>query len=97
MKSRSKGPDVWEFRYYDEPGQRKTVTLGNIEKYPTKTSAQKASQGLLLKINSDSPSSALHVTTFGAVVGRFTQDRMPDHHSTQVSYKSLLTNHIKPK
>jgi integrase len=97
MKSRSKGPDVWELRFYDESGNRKTVTVGDIEKYPTKTSAQKAIQGLLLKINSDSPSTALHVTTFGAVVDRFTQDEMPDHHSTRVSYKSLLKNYIKPK
>lgn len=96
LKSRSKGPDVWELRYY-ELGSRKTVTVGDVEKYPTKASAQKAIQGLLLKVNSDSPSAALHVTTFGAVVDRFEQDEMPDHHSTRVSYKSLLKNHIKPK
>ena len=39
----------------------------------------------------------MHGVTFGAVADRFLQDEMPDHHSTQVSYKSLLKNHIKPK
>ncbi|HUN85718.1 MAG TPA: hypothetical protein VMU48_15155, partial [Terracidiphilus sp.] len=53
-KKRAKGPDAWEFRYYEttEEGkrERKAATVGTVEKYKTKALAQKAVEALLLKL-----------------------------------------------
>jgi len=50
-KKRAKGSDAWEFRYYEstESGkrERRTATVGTVEKYGTKALAQKAVEALL--------------------------------------------------
>ncbi len=96
-KKRSKGPDVWELRYYDAERQRKTMTVGSIAKYPTKSAAEKAVAGMMLRVNADSPSHLVEVPKFGAVVDRYELEELPRRHTTRASYLSVLKNHIKPK
>lgn len=51
-KKRAKGSDAWEFRYYESTAQgtreRRTATVGTVDKYKTKALAQKAVEALLL-------------------------------------------------
>ena len=50
---RKTGPDVWEFRFRDhsKPGlPMRQITLSTVE-YQTETTARRALQALLLKIN----------------------------------------------
>jgi hypothetical protein len=37
-----KGPDVWEFRWYEPNGRLRSRLLGTLEQYPTKQDAQRA-------------------------------------------------------
>ena len=41
IRKRNKGPDVWQFRYF-EKGKRKSVLVGTVEKLPTKADAVRA-------------------------------------------------------
>ena len=100
-KKRAKGPDAWEFRYYEttEKGtrERKTATVGTVEKYRTKALAQKAVEALLLKLNSETPQQRMAVVTFGAICDRYLQEEMPERYSTSKSYRSNIKNYLKPR
>jgi integrase len=100
-KKRAKGPDAWEFRYYEttEKGtrERKTATVGTVEKYKTKALAQKAVEALLLKLNSETPQQRMAVVTFGAICDRYLQEEIPERYSTSKSYRSNIKNHLKPR
>jgi integrase len=100
-KKRAKGPDAWEFRFYEttEKGtrERKTATVGTVEKYKTKALAQKAVEALLLKLNSETPQQRMAVVTFGGICDRYLQEEMPERYSTSKSYRSNIKNHLKPR
>ncbi len=100
-KKRAKGPDTWEFRFYEatEQGQRrrKSCIVGNAAQYPTKAQAQKAVEALLLKLNSETPQQRLAVVTFGAICDRYLKEEMPERYSTSKSYQSNIKNHLKPR
>jgi integrase len=100
-KKREKGPDTWEFRYYEstEQGQRgrKSCIVGTVEKLPTKAHAQKAVEALLLTLNSETPQQRMAAVTFGAICDRYMQEEMPERYSTAKSYRSNIVNHLKPR
>ena len=75
--------------------QRRGELIGTIEKYPTKTSAQKASEHLRLTANSDNPRA--ETLTFGALLDRYMKEEMPERHSTNLAYRSYIERHIRPK
>ena len=70
-KERKKGKEVWEFRYYETDGQgerqRRAVTVGTLQEYPTETAARKSSvvQAILLRLNAEQPAAA-DTAEFGA-------------------------------
>jgi integrase len=100
-KKRAKGSDAWEFRYYEstENGtrERRTATVGTVEKYGTKALAQKAVEALLLKLNSETPQQRMAVVTFGAICDRYLEEELPERHSTSRSYRSNIKNYLKPR
>jgi integrase len=100
-KKRAKGSYAWEFRYYEstENGtrERKTCTVGTVEKYKTKALAQKAVEALLLKLNSETPQQRIAVVTFGAICDRYLQEEIPERHSTSRSYRSNIKNYLRPR
>ena len=100
-KKREKGPDSWEFRYYEatEQGERrrKSCIVGTVEKLPTKAHAQKAVEALLLTLNSETPQQRMAAVTFGAICDRYVQEEMPERYSTAKSYRSNIKNHLKPR
>jgi hypothetical protein len=75
-KERKKGKEVWEFRYYETDGQgerqRRAVTVGTLQEYPTETAARKSSvvQAILLRLNAEQPAAA-DTAEFGAVIARY--------------------------
>ena len=101
IRKRAKGSDAWEFRYYEstENGtrERKTATVGTVDKYKTKTLAQKAVEALLLKLNSETPQQRMAVVTFGAICDRYLEEELPERYSTSKSYRSNIKNHLKPR
>lgn len=98
QKRRSKGPNAWEFRYYeivDGVRRRSHLTLGTVAEYPTETAIRKVAAAFLLKLNSEAPSTV--VPRFETVIDRFVAEEFPDRHSTRMSYRSNVENHIRPK
>ena len=58
LRKRTKGPDVWLFRYWDRQNPsatRPSITLGTVEDYPTQADARRAAEGLRLEINQGLP------------------------------------------
>jgi integrase len=97
-KKRAKGPDAWEFRYYDTVGQsreRKSKTVGTVEQYPNKATARQAVSALLLRLNSEAPQAG--TVPFAALVDRYLEEELPERFSTRISYLSLVNTHIRPK
>lgn len=101
-KGRKKGKEVWEFRYYETDGQgerqRRAVTVGTRDEYPTETAARKSQvvQAILLRLNAEQPA-AVGASSFGAVIARYEQEEMPERYSTRAAYLSYLNNQIKPR
>jgi integrase len=98
QKKRAKGPNAWEFRYYeivDGVRRRSHMTLGTVAEHPTETSVRKAARGFLLKLNSEAPSTV--VPRFEAVIDRFVTEEFPERHSTRMSYRSNVEGYIRPK
>ena len=100
-KKRAKGSDAWEFRYYESTEQgereRKTCTIGTVEKFKTKALAQKAVEALLLKLNSETPQQRMAVVSFGTICDRYLEEEMPERHSTSRSYRSNIKNYLRPR
>jgi integrase len=51
----------------------------------------------MLRINAEGPEHAIASVTFGAVIGRYEKEEMPERHSTATSYRSQIKNHIRPR
>ena len=96
---RAKGPDVWEFRYSTyENGVRKQQQLTlSSKKYPSEAAVKRKVEGLLLKLNSGIPSTALQEPTLEAVMEIFTREEMPERVKSQQNYRLLMDRHIQPK
>ena len=95
---RSKGPDVWEFRYSayeDGVRKQKQLTLSS-KKYPTEAAVKRKVEGLLLKVNADSSSSAIQEPTLEAVMEVFTREELPERLKSQQNYRLMMDRHIRP-
>jgi integrase len=97
-KKRAKGPDAWEFRYYEQIGpnrRRRHATVGTVDEYPTESAARQAVAGRLLKLNSEAqPAGAV---TFAALIDRYIEDELPERYSTRSGYLSALNKYIRPR
>jgi integrase len=98
LRKRKKGPDVWQFRWM-ENGKPKSVLVGTIQKYPSKSDAERAVEHLRVKVNTQSPQQQFHSATVGALIGRFIEEYAPKRcrKLTQKVYHSLFEKHIRPK
>lgn len=96
---RSRGPDVWEFRFSTrEVGVRKQrqITLSTSE-FPTEAAARRKVEALVLKINCGTPYATIEEPTLGAVMDCFLQSEMPERPKSQVNYQLLIEKHIRPR
>ena len=101
LRKRERGPDVWEFRYYetDSQGQRKrqSVILGDRNLYATETQARKATQALLLRLNGESPRAEVEAASFGTLLDRYIEQELSERYSTRKSHLSNIRVHIRPR
>ena len=97
IRKRNKGPDVWQFRYF-ENGKRKSVLIGTVEKLATEADAQRAVEHLRSRINSLAPQAQFHTVTVGTLIDRYTAEEMPAsvRKDTADSYRGILENWIRP-
>ncbi len=98
IRKRNKGPDVWQFRFFDN-GKRKSVLIGTLEKLPTKADAERAVEHRRIEINVESAQREFHSITIGALVDRFMAECAPKRCrlNTQRAYRSFFNNHVRPK
>jgi integrase len=96
-RKRKKGPDVWQFRFFDESGKRKTMLIGTTEKYPNKADAERAVEHFRMKVNSQNPQQQFHAVTVKGLAERYKEEELPSRYSTRVSYLSFLNGHIIPR
>ncbi len=101
LRKRERGPDVWEFRYYetDSQGKRKrqSVILGDRGVLTTETQARKATQALLLRLNEESPRAEVEAASFGALLDRYIEQELSERYSTRKSHLSNIRVHIRPR
>jgi integrase len=91
--------NVWSLRYYEAGpnGKRhyRRVRIGSKTQFLTEAAALKAVDAWRLSINSsESPAGP---GRFGAIVGRYIREELPERYSTRMSYLSLLKGRIRPK
>ena len=97
-QKKRKGPDVWEFRWYEPNGRLRRKLLGTLEQYPTKQDAQRAADPFRLQINSELPKAV--PTTVAALIGRYLNDEFEMvrlAYATRKSYVTCLQKWVKPK
>jgi len=70
LRKRAKGPDVWQFRWM-ENGKPKSVLIGTVERYPAQADAERAVEGLRMKINAPNPQEQFRAVTVAALIDRF--------------------------
>jgi integrase len=101
LRKRERGPDVWEFRYYDTDSQgkrkRQSVILGDRGVLTTETQARKATQALLLRLNEESPRAEVEAASFGALLDRYIEQELSERYSTRKSHLSNIRVHIRPR
>jgi len=94
-KPRRLGPDVWVYRYSDSAGKKRSVEIGDLDRYSTKKQALRAAEHLRLSINPDT--AVQRGVTFGALLDRYDAEEMPARYSTSTAYRSYIRTHIRPK
>jgi len=99
-KTRSRGNDVWQFRFYESGPEgtrlRRTVTIGTVKQYPNRRDAMKLVEAFRLKINCDALAH-IEPATVGGLVERYISEELPERYSTQQSYLAILKRWIRPK
>lgn len=89
---------VWNYLYCDQ-GHRRTVRIGTMRQYPSKSAARAAAEVLrvdlrkaieALKWRSSAP-------TVGCLVEGYKVEKMPTRYSTRRSYEVWIDNYIMPR
>ena len=97
--SRSKGPDVWEFRFstYEHGARKQRQLTLSTKKYPSEAAVKRKVEALLLELNAGNAATALLEPTLGAVIDVYGREEMPERPKSQQNYRLLMDRHIKPK
>ena len=99
------GPDVWLYRWWEPTSDgrrtRRGFTVGTIEQYKTEAHALKAAEGMRLMINDGI--TRRDPVLFCGLLDRFLLDQKQEQeaeqipHNTLASYRSMISQHIRPK
>jgi integrase len=101
LQKRTKGPDVWIFRYRDREKPtvtRPAITLGTVEDFPSRADARRAAEGLRLQINNGLP--LREAVTFQGLVDRYVREEIERGelaHTTKEPDLNRINKHISPK
>ncbi len=101
LRKRTKGPDVWLFRYWDRQNPsatRPSITLGTVEDYPSQTDARRAAEGLRLEINHGLP--VREAVTFQGLIDRYVNEEIEKGdlaHTSKEPDLNRISKHISPK
>ena len=98
IRKRKKGPDVWQFRYVDQNGERRSVLIGTVEKYTAEADDLRAVEHFRIQINAQNPQQQFHSVTVGGLIDRFVKEELPKERrfQTQAEYRSYFECYIRP-
>ena len=98
IRKRNKGPNVWQFRYF-ENGRRRSVLVGTVEKLLTKADAERAVEHLRIEVNAQNSQQQFHSVTVGGLVDRFVKEELPKERrfQTQSEYRTYFEAYIRPR
>ncbi len=98
LRKRKSLPDVWEFRHYEEVGNKtiyKRQLVGPVTQFPTRKDAEKAVAQLRVDINEGAEHAPMNLEQLTA---HYLQVELPSKaYSTQEGYKNYLDLHVLPK
>lgn len=90
----------WYLRYTqhnaDGTTSRPRARVGLKSEFPTRAAAGRSRIAGEIREQIQAGPAPL-VRTFGDVIARYKGEEIPEHHSTKVSYASILDNHIAPR
>lgn len=114
LETRKRGPDVWIYRHFDFSNGKKRrlkTIVGTIEQYPTRVTAERASEHLRLSANAET--FAPECPTVGALIDRYIEEVLKPCLDVPVggeqdssarisfhcakSYKSALNKWVRPR
>jgi len=105
-KKRSRGPDVWQFRWYEKGLGGKRVyrkrVIGTVEEYSDARAARSALTNLIAKVNSANPRAVLDSVTIAQLCDHFEQRELaPSNtwrsHATKKGYAVYMRRWIVPQ
>jgi len=98
LRKRKGLPDVWEFRHYQEVGNRtvyKKQIVGDVIQFPKRKDAEKAVAQLRVNINEGAEHAPMNIEQLAV---HYQEVELPSKaYSTQEGYKNYLGLHILPK
>lgn len=93
-KKRSKGPDVWVYRFTDEQGKRASKIIGTAMEFKTESQAVKGAEKYRIEANSKA---VVKEIPFAAVIHKYKLEEMPDRDSTRKFSLPWIKNYIEPR
>lgn len=98
LRKRKSLPDVWEFRHYEEVGNKtayKKQIVGDVIQFPKRKDAEKAVAQLRVDINQGAEHAPMNVEQLAV---HYLEVELPSKaYSTQEGYKNYLNLHVLPK
>jgi integrase len=100
LRRRKNGPSVWLWRYRSSSPKdgrdldKEAMIVGDTRQYPRKADAWKAAEALRLGLNRPKPADEI---MFGALVGRYLLEQLPERRSTASRYRSWLRCYVEPR
>jgi integrase len=107
LGQRKKGPDRWEFLWWDSDSTgvrvRRKAVIGTVQQYPTLENAWQASNGLRVSINETRNRQREQTITVADLVDHYSRTELAKDqfdggksHATKTVYRDFLTRWVKP-
>jgi integrase len=107
LGQRKKGPDRWEFLWWDSESAgvrvRRKAVIGTVQQYPTLENAWQASNGLRVSINETRNRQREQTITVADLVDHYSRTELAKDqfdggksHATKTVYRDFLTRWVKP-
>ena len=74
---RSKGPDIWEFRFstYEDGARKQRQLTLSTKKYPSEAAVKRKVEALLLNLNAGNAAAAVREPNLGAIIQVYIRER----------------------
>ena len=96
-KERARGPAIWQFRWRDKTGTRRSEDIGTTSEYRNKSAVERCAKLAYLRMKLNGNQMSVPVERFAVVLERYVREEIPQRFSTKQAYLSYINNHILPR